>query len=69
MRQSKFFTARQGDGGAQHASGMFQHEIHLLGGYLLGCNDQVTLVLAVFVVNHDDEIAGLEFLNGLFNRI
>ena len=64
--QFELVGAADGDGCAEHASGVFQHEVHLLGCYLLCCNDQVAFVLAVFVIDHDDKLAFSEVVHGFF---
>ena len=45
------------DGRADEAGRVAHHEGHLLGGDGLGGDDQVRLVLAAGVVEHDDELA------------
>ena len=69
MRQVQFLAAVEGDGSAEHATGMLQHEVHFLSRYFLSGDDQVTLVLAVFIVHHDHELASLEVLNGFLYRV
>ena len=66
MGQVEFLAAAQCDWCAQYASGVFQHEIHLLGRNLLGGDNQVALVLTVLVIHHDDEFALPEVVEGLF---
>ena len=66
MGQVEFFTTLDGDGGAEYATGVLQHEVHLLGGDLLGGDHQVALVLAVFVIDHDHELAFCEVCYSLF---
>ena len=44
---------------------MLQHEVHLLGGDQLGCDDQVAFVLTILIVDDNHEIASLEVFNGL----
>src|SRR5207248_5792557 len=43
------------------------HEADVLGRYQLGRDDQVALVLAILVVDHDHELAGLEVGDRLRN--
>lgn len=49
--------ARGHDGGADEAGGVAHHPGHLLGGDVLGGDDQVGLILAAGVVEHQDEFA------------
>ena len=60
MGQVELVAALDGDGGAEHASGVLQHEVHLLGGDLLGSDDEVALILTVLVIHHDHELAFAE---------
>ena len=69
MGQVQFLTAFYGDGCAEHATGIFQHEVHLFGRDLLGGDDQVAFVLAVLVVDDNHEFAGLEVLYGFIDSI
>ena len=57
------------DGGAEHPAGVDQHKVDHLGGYLLGGTYQVAFVLAVFVVNDNDELSLPEVCQRLLNRI
>ena len=45
---------------------MLEHEVDLLRGYLLGGDNQIAFVLAVLVINDDDELTFLKVGNGLF---
>ena len=42
---------------AEHAAALLEHEVDDLGGDLLGGDDEVALVLAVFVVDDDHHLA------------
>ncbi len=46
-----------------------QHEVHLLRSNSLGSTDKVPFVLAVFIINHDDDSAFLNCPDGLLNRL
>lgn len=46
-----------GSGGIIFLPGVSDEESHLLGGDLLGSNDQIALVLSVLVVDSDNELA------------
>ena len=67
--QVEFLAPRDGDGGAEHAAGVFEHEVHFLGGDLLGGDDEVALVLAVFIVDDDDELPFPEVFHGVFYAV
>ena len=54
LGQAQALGPRNGHGSAQHAAGVLEHEINLLGSYLFGRDDEVALVLAVFVVDDND---------------
>ena len=62
--QVELLTAADGDGCTEHATGVLQHEVHHLGGDLLGGTDEVALVLTVFVIDHNDELAFTEIFYG-----
>ena len=66
MGQVELFAAREGDGRAEHATRVLEHEVHFLGRNLLGGNNEVALVFAVLVVNDNDEFALAEVFDGLF---
>ena len=66
MGQFQFLASFNGDRCTEHTACIFQHEIHLLGSNLLGGDNQVALVFAVFVVDHNNKLAFLEVLDGLF---
>ncbi len=67
MRQVELLAAAQRDGGAEHAACVLEHEVHLLGRNLLCCDDEVALVLAVFVVDNDDELSFFEVFYSILN--
>jgi len=67
MRQVKFLASRQRDRSTKHATRVLEHEIHFLRCYLLGCDDEVALVLAVFIVHDDYEFSFLEVLHCIFD--
>ena len=53
------------DGGrhrhAEHAAGVAHHEIDGLRRRLFGGDDQVALILAIFVIDQDDHASGSKF--------
>ena len=64
MGQVQFFTTADGDGGTEHAAGMLEHEVHLLGCYLFGGDNQVAFILAVFIVDHNHKFTFGKVLDG-----
>ena len=69
MRQLQFFSTADGDGSTQQSTGILQHEVYHLGGYLLCGTYQVAFVLTVLVVNNNDELSFTKVLQCLFNSI
>ena len=69
MGQVKFCASAQGDGCAEHASGVFQHEVHFFGCDLLCCDNQVAFILAILIIHHDDKLALSEIVDGFFDGI
>ena len=67
--QLQLVAALLGDGGAEHPAAVLEHEVDVLGGDLLRRHDEVALVLAVLVVDDDDEFALAEILDGLFYSV
>ena len=57
----------RGQGQADHAAGVLDHEVDRLGRDLLGRDDEVALVLAVFIIDQDDHLAGLEVFEDFGN--
>ena len=62
-------AALLGDGGAEHAAAVLEHEVDMLGGDFLGGHDKVALVLAVLVVHNDNEFTIAEILDGLLYSV
>ena len=62
--QVQLLAAAQGDRCAEHASCIFQHEVHHFRSDLLGGTYQVAFVLAVFIVNHNDKLTFAEVIDG-----
>ena len=69
MRQVKLFATRHRDRRAEDATGVLQHEVYLLGRYFFGSDDEVALILAVFVIDYDDKLAFREIPDSFFDRI
>ena len=62
--QVQLLAAAQGDRCTEHASCIFQHEVHHLWCDLLGGTYQIAFVLAFFIVNHYDKLAFTEVVDG-----
>src|SRR5262249_9412262 len=60
---------RLGDRHADQAAAELRHEVDLVSGDELGGEDQVALVLAVFVVDEHGHAAGLQLGDDFGNRI
>ena len=69
MGQIQFLAALDGDGCAEYAAGMFQHEVHLLGGNLFGGDNQVAFIFAVFVIHDNHEFSFLEVFYGFLYSV
>ena len=67
MGQIEFFTTRKSDRGAEHSSCVLEHEVHFLGCYFFGGNDEIAFVFAILIVNHDDEFPFFEVFYGSFD--
>ena len=66
MGQLQFLATFDGDRRTEHTAGIFQHEVHLLGSDLLSGDNQVALVLAVLIVDHNHKLAFPEVLDSFF---
>jgi len=60
LRKLKLVGALAGQGEADPSAGLLDHEVYELRRYELGGTNQITFVLAVFVIRDDDELAGLD---------
>ena len=69
MRQVEFLAPFDGDRGTEHTTCVLQHEVYFLGSNLLGCDNQVAFILAVFVVYYDDKLTVLEIFYGFLYGI
>src|SRR5258705_10207008 len=67
-RQPQRLTTLGHERQANEPAPMRGHEIDHLGGDGVGRADQVTLVLAVLVIRHDDELPRADIRDGLFYR-
>ena len=66
MGQFERLAALNGDRGTEHASGVFQHKVHLLSRDFFSGDNQVALVLTILIVDDNYKLSGLEVFNGLF---
>ena len=69
MRQFKLPAARYCHRHAKYAAGVLKHEIDLLGSYFFSCDNEVTLILAVLVVDNNHHFAFCEVGDGILNLI
>jgi hypothetical protein len=67
-RQLQQLAALAGQGQADQAAAEAGHEVDGLGRDVVGRQDQVALVFAVFLVDQDDHAAGAHVGNDVFNR-
>ena len=66
-RQFEGVTLLRAEGEADEASPMTGHKVDGLGGNVFGGHGKVALVLAVFVVDHDEHATGPEVREGLWD--
>ena len=59
--------ALAGEGEADPAAGLPDHEVDQLGRNELRRADEIAFVLAVLIVGDDDDLAGFDVGDGLFN--
>jgi hypothetical protein len=48
---------------------MFGHEVDGLGRHVLGGNDEIAFILAIFVIHEDDEFPILDVPNCVFDAV
>ena len=58
-----------GNGSAQHAAALGDHEVHLFRGEQRGRTDQVAFILPVLVIRDHHEAAGFDLSNNIFHGI
>lgn len=69
MVKVKLARPRYGQRSAKLASGIGHHKIHSLRRNLLGCNDKVALVFAVFIIDYYYEFTVAEVGYRLFYAV
>ncbi len=67
--ETQLLAASLRDGDAQHAAGILEHEVYILGGNLFGGDDEVAFVLAVLVIDYHHKLAGAEILDRVLDFI
>ncbi len=67
QRQVELAAALGGQRQADQATAEPGHEVDGLGRDEIGCQDQVTFVFAVFLIDQDDHPAGADFGNDFFD--
>lgn len=58
-----------GDGSTDQATRVSDHKGHLVGSYVLGCTDEVALILAVCRIEDDDEFAISKSVYRVLDRV
>jgi hypothetical protein len=69
LREMEFFDSLGSQGETDQSTGMFGHEIDGLGRYVLGGNDEVAFILAIFVIDEDDEFPLLDVPDCVFDAM
>jgi hypothetical protein len=69
LREMEFFDSLGSQGETDQPTGMFGHEVDGLGRHVLGGNDEIAFVLAIFVIDEDDEFPLLDVPNCVFNAV
>ena len=69
LRKVEFFDSLRSQGETDQPTAMFGHEIDGLGRHVLGGNDEITFILAVFVIDEDDEFPRLDIPNCVFDAV
>ena len=67
LLQAKLTTAIVGQGQANQAARVADHEVDGFRRDMLGRHDQVAFVLAIFLINQDDHAASLQLRDDFFN--
>src|SRR5690242_16684944 len=67
--EAKLFTTFLGDRCANETAAVCSHEVYDLGGDAFGSTNEVALILAVFVVDHHNDLAVTYVFNGIFYPI
>ena len=62
-------AAFRSDWCTEHTTTLSKHEVHFFLGDFFGSNDEVTLVFAIFIIDHNYKIAFAELLHGFFDSI
>ncbi len=69
MGKPELLTTRYCQRSAKLAASIGDHEIDMFRRNLLCGHDQVALVLAVFIINHNNETSGTEFFYSLLDSV
>ena len=67
--QAQLLATLLRDGGTEHAATVLEHEVDFLRGDLFGGYDEVAFVLAVFVVDNNEELAFAEVFDRFFDCV
>ena len=68
QRQAQLLDPRPGHRQTDQTATIFRHEVDRIGGRHLGRNDQIALILPVFVIDQNEHPAVAGFLDNLLNR-
>ena len=66
-RQPELLAAFTSDGQADEAAPVRRHVVDVFGADFFGGHDQVTFVLAIFIIDHDDHLAGRNVGDDVFD--
>ena len=67
LREMQFFDSLGSQGETDQPTRMFGHEIDGLGRDVFGGNDKIAFILAIFVVDQDDEFPLLDVPDCVFD--
>ena len=67
-RQAELVEPLPGGGDERHAPAELQHEVDVLGGAMLGGDDEVAFVLTAFIIHEHDGPAGAKVVQNVGNR-
>jgi hypothetical protein len=65
----EFFDSLGSQGETDQPTAMFGHEVDGLGRHVLSGNDEIAFILAVFVIDEDDEFPRLDVPDCVFDAV
>jgi hypothetical protein len=69
LREMEFFDSLGRQGETDQPTGVSGHEIDGLGRHVLGGNDKIAFILAIFIIDEDDKFSILNVSNGVFDAV